>query len=307
MASPALASPLLLSDGSAPAAPWRRSLRLAAAAAAALPGLLALFIAVAGLPPSQEGRIQVPSGGGSEVMLRSLANRSEVLDTVMVPRDAQCYGYTGGTCVAASCNTDRNAECISGKCSCSSVSRMCSGGDGVCHTQGNKLVAESFHLTNMKWPAQKMRMPGVTIFSQVGTSSAPTWYLGQEAQFNLWELPGRVGGKKMYFLSSAKWPTWVAAIRSTTLTAASVWGLYALNLEHSIAPWDPQSIVVHLCSLDKAGHQGAVMIGSPGLTANIWAYIHHGSWDVYGWMLSEDPGPGGYWTPDKPLEGLEDC
>jgi len=156
-------------------------------------------------------------------------------------------------------------------------------------------------------------MQYVSVLSQLKTSAAPSITFGGGQYSNLYEMPGVVKGKKQYFLSSNKWPTWVAAIRTTgsILSASvSVYGLFGVSLVHSIAPWDPQGIDLQVCSLKRTGYANEVMIGSSGASGRTeWAYVHHGSWFVYGWGLSQDPGEGGYWTVSDPsiLAGLDDC
>jgi len=148
----------------------------------------------------------------------------------------------------------------------------------------------------------------------LSTSGAPEASFGGSQLFDVYELPGTPSGRKEYFLASNKWTTWVASIRSTggpLSLSMNPWGLYALNLDHSVAPWDPQNIIVHLCTLKNkvaTPYPNAIMIGSPGIQGNpIWAYVHRGSSLIYGWFASSDPGSGGYWTPSVTIEGLDDC
>merc|ERR1712083_1189463 len=105
---------------------------------------------------------------------------------------------------------------------------------------------------------------------------------------------------------------YVMALRFTgsVLTGSvSLYGLYSMNLFHTMAPYDPSGLVVQICSLRKQGYPTEIMIGSSGGARTEWAYIHHGSWLVYGWDLSPDPGTGGYWTVSNTemLKGLDDC
>merc|ERR1712083_1122150 len=87
--------------------------------------------------------------------------------------------------------------------------------------------------------------------------------------------------------------------------SVSLFGLYAVNLYHTIAPWDPKKIVTRICQNSQYG--SSVMIGSaPTHGRSEWAYEHYGSWYVYGWGATQDPGTGGYWTPSSPIEGLEE-
>merc|ERR1711879_636340 len=117
-----------------------------------------------------------------------------------------------------------------------------------------------------------------------------------------------------YFLASSKWHKYVAAVRSTggaLSLSASLWGLYAVDIQHSTVPYDPQGITVHICKIMRGGvddPKHAVMIGSSGSwNRPIWAYVHRASSFVYGWMLTSDPGSGGYWVPSQPIPGLQEC
>merc|ERR1712039_737952 len=116
-------------------------------------------------------------------------------------------------------------------------------------------------------------------------------------------------GKKMYYMTSSKWSTWAVALQATALGSLSRFGLFSVNLDHPMAPYEPRGIAVHLCSVSKRGFSDYVMIQSPGVLAtldvSVSAYVHTGSWFVYG-SVSE-PGTGGYWLPSESIAGLDPC
>merc|ERR1712228_376051 len=107
------------------------------------------------------------------------------------------------------------------------------------------------------------------------------------------EVEGLYTGQKMYFLASHTWKNWVASLRPTghALTGAI---LYSVHLGHSIAPLDPQSIMLEVCSLRNIGKPTEIMMGLRTKVRTQWAYVHHGSWLVYGSDSSQDPGTGGH-------------
>jgi len=164
-------------------------------------------------------------------------------------------------------------------------------------------------LYNVKWSDQYLYMQTMSLLSQLKVSSSG-WY-GDESKFNLHKLHGKINnGMSYYFLTSKQWPTWVASMRLTGQLGSTT-GMFALNLDKPSFPHDPQGIVVHICRMTKAGFEDTVMIMSSGskmtLGTESKAYIHQGSWFVYGWVMSSDPGTGGYWKPNKPILGLELC
>lgn len=63
-----------------------------------------------------------------------------------------------------------------------------------------------------------------------------------------------------------------------------------MELKDTSAPWKPEDIMLRVCDLTSHGQPGAVQIGSAGAVRTVWAYVHHGSWSVYGSMTS--PGTG---------------
>merc|ERR1719362_2037371 len=62
-------------------------------------------------------------------------------------------------------------------------------------------------------------------------------------------------------------------------------------------PFNIAYVMNSLCRPNS--HPEAVQINGALGTAS-W-YIHHASWEVFGWVWS-DPGEGGYWVPDSPLD-----
>jgi len=269
--------------------------------------LVATLVLGAGLIGLLVGRFSQPTTADDihDALLAKLVhmpgyNKSNPEDErlVVLPYAANCYSFTGGTCATTSCNADRDSECIAGKCSCIG---KCTGPDGHCHSSHNHQVASNVILTNVYWTWSKlyMRLFGA-LFNQMMVSEAPLWTFGGTNEFNIHQLPGTWNGYKMYFLTSSKWTSWTVAMRLTTGTAVSLWGAYALNLYHTIAPWDPQSIIVRICKVP--GYSNTIMFGS---NSGIWAYIHHASYFVYGWDLSGDPGTGGYWSVNQGIGHMD--
>merc|ERR1711879_8166 len=142
------------------------------------------------------------------------------------------------------------------------------------------------------------------------TSSWPSLTGGAD-QFTVYKVHGLIHGKQMYYVASKRWPSWIISMRSTAATAFSPFGLFALDLDHEAMPWEPQGLLVHICQMKEAGFTDAIQIMSPGTlsTAGLVskAYIHHGSWLVYGWEITSDPGTGGYWTASAKIPGLQAC
>ncbi|CAK9024644.1 unnamed protein product [Durusdinium trenchii] len=209
---------------------------------------------------------------------------------------ATCYGFTGGTCAYASCSSFRMAMCDAGKCMCP---HGCAGADGRCYQSPNMVVASSFILTNVKYPKYRMYFKRVTTWGQMGTSSMPSFSFFGADLFDLYRVPGLFDGKALFMIASHKWPSYVLAIRATTGTALSPFGTYSVELKDTSAPWKPEDIMLRVCSMASYGKPNAIMIGSAGAVKTIWAYVHMGSWSVYGSMSS--PGDGGGWMPNPPI------
>jgi len=164
-------------------------------------------------------------------------------------------------------------------------------------------IAQGFGLRNVKWNWQKLYMQTVSAFTQLKTSNMPYWTLGSKAKFNLHKLPGEFLGKKYYFLTSSRWPNWVVTLLARAKLVGSHVGLFGLDLNKPSLPHEPQRLAVHVCKVNKEGYMDAVMIQREFSGTHILskAYVHHGSWFVYGWDLG-DPGKGGYWKPDVDLD-----
>eukprot|EP00928_Gymnodinium_smaydae_P053134 TRINITY_DN37197_c0_g1_i1.p2 TRINITY_DN37197_c0_g1~~TRINITY_DN37197_c0_g1_i1.p2 ORF type:complete len:331 (-),score=55.58 TRINITY_DN37197_c0_g1_i1:127-1044(-) len=221
-----------------------------------------------------------------------------------------CYGFTGGTCFSTGCNANRSATCVDGKCLCMAKSGTCSNAQGQCESGKYKQIADGIFIDNAYWSDQRLYMQTFSVFTQLKVT-AWRFMLGDEAKWDIHEVPGEIHGKKMYLLSSKRWPSWVATMRATVGTAFSPFGLFGLNLDHTTAPWEPQGLNVHICQVTKEGFGDAVQIMSPGTlsTAGLVsrAYVHYGSWLVYGWSMTSDPGTGGYWVPSSHIPDLQAC
>ncbi|CAK0808295.1 unnamed protein product [Prorocentrum cordatum] len=199
-----------------------------------------------------------------------------------------CYGYTGGSCSVQACTAARNAKCSGGYCTCDAG---CSSANGTCYMEKNKVIAQSFTLSNAKWPNYYMYMKTVSTFDQMRVSDS--WFGVGGDKFSLYQLPGAYEGQPTFFLGSSKWESSVVAIAGTTGTAVHPYAAYAKSLEKKTGV---DKLAVAVC----ARANGTIMIGGLGNSSitkkPVWAYIQHGTWLVYGYSTG-DPGQGGYWIP----------
>jgi len=214
-----------------------------------------------------------------------------------------CYPYTGGTCGADPCNSERNAQCRNGYCVCDT---SCTGVDGNCYQKVYEPVGSAgFTLTNVKFPRQKMYMPATAPMDSIKTTMFPSSMNGGKDRFNLYQLPGNMSGHKGYFLNTIRFSDYVVAIRATAGTAVHPFGAYEVGFEKAFSP---QRLALRVCS--KGGSK--VMLGGNTLVGNMeWLYVPHFTWIVYGYSFG-DPGDGGVWKVDPPLhplveDSLEKC
>jgi len=212
----------------------------------------------------------------------------------------ECFSFTGGTCLTSTCDAFRNAECIDKKCLCE---KGCSGADGKCYDAKNKKVASKFYLSNGKYDKYKMYFQAMSAFGQMKTTQIWSSMNNEQDLFDLFEVPGGEGAKKSYFLASSKWENQVVGFKATTGTALSPFGAYAVDLREKASvldTWGPSNIMLSVCSLGpRSSYPGAIQIGGNLMEKTVWAYVHAGSYLVYGSMTS--PGDGGIWIPDPPL------
>lgn len=246
------------------------------------------------------GRTTPHTGAAYGVSLKAFnASRTGAPTSLSAGLNADCYTFTGGTCHIDPCDAKRGAQCEDGLCMC--VASGCAGVDGVCHNRKNAEVAADFTLTNVKFDWQKMYMPASDPFKHVKTTAVASMFNFGQDKWILHRLPGDLGGNSAYFLSTVRYPDYVAAAQATLGTAISPFGAYEVGLDKEKAP---DSIAVRVCSRQD----GSIMIGSVGLMGTQWFYLHHGTWEVFTWSIG-DPGPGAYWKPDPPIEQgvLEPC
>jgi hypothetical protein len=299
-------------ESAAPTAGWKRT-RISLLVFTGFAGATAVFNVYGNWPQGIYDEVEAPSA----VSLRGITSINGSMPVSFAGQQYNnfCYAFTGGTCAVDPCKDFRKASCVQGKCICTTEDESkpsCTGVDGTCQSGVYEKVAEAVSFTNVYWPSQTLYMQKMSVFAQAATSSWTASLLGNSAQFDIHELPGRINGtdKKMYFVTSAKWTTFTMAMRPTTGTALSPFGLFTVNLDSKLLPYDPDGVVIHLCAMTKAGFAGNIMIESPGTLATLGlvtkAYIHTGSWLVYGSPL-EDPGTGAYWTPSIPIPGLQAC
>jgi len=256
--------------------------------------LAVLTLGSVGLMGFLGGQHYAPKQPNDRVVGKVFPNSTEF---AVVPYTPECYGFTGGTCATSDCNPSRNAVCDVAKCVCQNG---CTTIEGTCGSGKNKKIASHFTLSNEYWPNFEMYVPRLDMTTPISVSNWPTSTFHNAQYFNLFELNGDVNGKKKYFLASDNWPTWVAAIGHSS---TSIYGAYAYNLDHTIAPWDPEGVVVDVCDMSGKGHPGSLMIGD----GSHWFYVSHTSWKVSATAISSDPGVTGYWKPDPAIEGLQAC
>jgi len=151
----------------------------------------------------------------------------------------------------------------------------------------------SFKLWNKKYWAHKMYMPWGDPFKIVKTTILPTLVNGNADKWVLHEMPGMFRDRRSFLLSTEKYPGWVATIRSTAFTAFSRQGAYEVNLDNQ---WSPDKLAVQVCAQGEY-----IQIGSVAEVRTSWFYIHHFSWDVFGWTWTSAPGSGGLWLPEPRL------
>jgi len=202
-----------------------------------------------------------------------------------------------------SCDQSRGAtECSWGRCFCNSG---CSGADGKCYGETNKLIKTGFRLRNSRWPDQYMYV------SSVGSSLKVSADPGDQADFELYQLPDQVSGPTLTecLLSSVKYPNYVTTITEThncnggdqhrQRSCTTSWDGTVTHVA-----WPAQSSLPGLATKlvavrDRPGvPAGAFMIESFS-SANYFLYVHRFSWQVGAY--SGDPGTGGYWVAEPPL------
>jgi len=263
---------------------WRQRFHVRVLLAAVVPAFaVAAFICGRHAP-------QWPAAHG--VSLNLVSGTSQNATALAAGLDSDCYTYTGGTCGVNPCYSWRDAECQDGYCLCTGT---CSGADGKCYHGLYKQVAAGFTLTNVKYNRQKMYMPATAPLDTIKTTQFPSSLNGGKDKFVLHRLPGSLAGHAAYFLSTERFPDFVAAIRATAGTALSPFGAYEIGLAQQFGP---ERLAVRICS--KGG--GKVMIGGFSPLGNTeWFYVHHFSWIVYGWGFFYKPGNAGVWQADPAI------
>jgi len=227
--------------------------------------------------------------------------------------DARCYTFTGGTCHIEGCDAVRNATCSGwGKCFCATG---CAGADGLCYPTQGEIVASNFKLRNVKYNNQYMYIPSVFFEEQLRTTEFPGKYA---TSFNLWKVPGSSRlVEDMYYLQPVAYPEYTVGIGITKMwdpflvstsgfvipiPLGSLFPAYAYHMttRHLLAkyqPFNPVMMMMDVCT--PAAQPDAVVLN--GAMGKASLYIHHLSWEVFGWVWS-DPGEGGYWVPDPPID-----
>jgi hypothetical protein len=200
---------------------------------------------------------------------------------------ASCYTYTGGNCNLHTCDVSRGATCENGKCLCEAA---CAGADGKCHQgETNMLVATDFTLTNVFWPKYSMYFQGASAMGQLKTTNSYSWLNLEKDKFTLYRMPGP-SNMTRFMLGSVAYPSYVARIGLTVGTAISGHGFYATELSEGKGP----DVLASSVCYDSA--KNAIMLGNKAGT--YWAYVHRGSWLVFGSSADRCAvGDGGFWKP----------
>ena len=60
------------------------------------------------------------------------------------------------------------------------------------------------------------------------------------------------------------------------------WNFSVFFFEHQCETSFQEDIMLRVCTMGSYGKHNAIMIGSAGAVKTIWAYVHMGSWSVYG-------------------------
>jgi len=216
----------------------------------------------------------------------------------------QCVLNTGGTCNMWRCHEDRGpTECrwfIFGyHCMCQQG--YCSGVDGKCSPNPNRLVAQSIRLKNAQWPDFYLYL---SLGNSLGLTADRT---DTRTKWNLLELPTAQEPPmqlRRFLLGSVRDPSYVATTRASEQCDTC-------RVGHSDEPcncrpqWSASGRLVMKMSSDLPIHltpvpweEPAFLISSiqwPSLTWMAMTLSYYVA-TVYG-----DPGPQGYWIPEPPL------
>jgi len=241
------------------------------------------------------GSAQLMSGSD----LRGAALGSTNATDLLGERNSQCWNFPGGTCNVHDCLPFRRATCTSHAlvfhiCSCPTG---CAGADFACHDTDYTKVADKFQLTNSHWPDQHLYVPTFFAYNQLRVSTTST------DTFSLHEVPGKNSkdGLKRYMFASTSSPDYVVALRANK--ADDITGLpstneFEVDVIHELS--DPTWVFWIVCK-PKSGAKGLQfgVLSSDGYY--VWAYVHTGSWLVYGWFHSVwgAPDDRAQWIPDS--------
>jgi len=218
----------------------------------------------------------------------------------------------------SNCYAERGAVCRGSNCVCANG---CTGADGICRNISSyKLVGKNVRFRNVKFSDQYLYAPRTWFMEQIRTTDTA----GQYADlWNVYKMPGKdyQYGQEMFLLSPVEFPEYAAGVADTKMRAWIPLGdkkgadgngivipvgslfvvdLYHLTSRHLLAnkyPFNIAYIMNNICRPNS--HPNAVEING-ALGRASW-YIHHASWEVFGWVWS-DPGEGGYWVPEPPLD-----
>lgn len=296
----------LLSDHAAPVAPWRRQVLLAMLLGAV--GFVAVVLLAPG-PSAQQWAVvghraiyEAADVDGRLGMSNISATAVPLNLDLPTGWNTECFTWTGGTCFMFGCDAERgDTECSSSRCMCT---RGCAGSDGKCYNGlKNQIVASSFTLQNVKWPDQSMYIPSgvaAVVEDQLRTSTS------DGSKFSLYMLPDG-----SYLMASAEWPDYVVDISLTEIVLPRTKNSDAVEIPrwdvraHRLGWWHGglRTSSLKICNPDDTEHPDAVLFRNmySGTIRPATIFIRHGSWKIYGYIISDDPGNGGYWIPEPPL------
>jgi len=236
-----------------------------------------------------------PQAASSSVMLRSLQQIPVNASGPMVGQIApHCLRNTGGTCSTYQCAQWRGpTDCVHMRCFCPST--MCAGSDGICH--GTAYInLGTFRIRNVRWPNMYINLARWSSGAHVGEDG-----FSSASQFVIRKLPD---GNVLFY--GVDYPEYVVTVTPSEDCDSEG--------KHCTDKWNPttkhiggdfgfeMSAVSAASAIEFAPDGQSFMIRSVDY-ANRYFYVPRWSWDVK--TSKDDPGAGGYWTFEPPLEGLD--
>lgn len=230
----------------------------------------------------------------------------------------ECIQHTGGTCMIQGCAAWRGpTTCSVGRCFCQEG--HCAGSDGQCYEARNRLVGQHLRFRNARWPEYYLYFASVFPHS-LYVSKDPS----RQGDLRLLELPGQDRSfDKEVLLSSEAFSNWVAAMGESDdsstfdLKKDSISSLHTTLRDSSESTRSITARAVQLKGLmstpvsqltvrfvEAPRYEGQPN-GTTSFMISSWKYpdrymmVSRASWDVAAGR--HDPGVGGYWISEPPL------